>query len=105
MLSTVIFIFIQIILYSMRYDVIQQAKQLSPYYRTRFFYLNNDNINSLKYNEYLSLFIIFINLYLSIFKIVSTSILYNPCFYILCVILIYCLITISKLLEEIRQHK
>lgn len=90
---------------SMRYGLLYQINQLPSYYRDKFTYLNINDINSLKYNESLALFITILNLYLLIFNIVSTNILYNPCFYILCVNIIYSLHIVSKLIDELEYYK
>ena len=103
--TIIIFILILILMCSMRYGLLHQINQLPPYYRGKFIYLNINDINSLKYNELLALFITILNIYLLIFKIVSTNILYNPCFYILCVNIIYSLRTVSKLIDELEYYK
>lgn len=105
MITTItIFILILIFIYGIRQNLLQQINKLSSYYKNKFNYLYINDINSLKYNETLVLLIIIINLYLLIFNIVSTNILYNPCFYMLCVNVIYSLYTTSKLLNELKHY-
>lgn len=105
MITTItIFILILIFIYGIRQNLLQQINKLSSYYKNKFNYLYINDINSLKYNEILALLIIIINLYLLIFNIVSTNILYNPCFYMLCVNVMYNLCTTSKLLNELKHY-